>query len=44
MDIFQIIMKGVYLTFNGKIPRYTQLISFWFNLHSKKTILEIKTG
>ena len=38
------ILKGVWIAFNEKKPRLTQMISFWFNVHSTKTILEIKTG
>lgn len=35
---------GVYGTFGKKIPRTTQLICFWTNIHTRKTILEVKTG
>jgi preprotein translocase subunit SecA len=37
-------MKGVYIAFEGKIPRYHQMISLWLNVRSSKTILEVKTG
>lgn len=37
-------MKGAEFAFDGKIPRYHQIICLWLNVHSKKTILEVKTG
>lgn len=44
MEIIYILILGVYATFGKKIPRTTQLICFWLNIHSQKTILEVKTG
>jgi len=43
-DFFSIMMKGVWLAFEKKVPRSHQMICLWFNIHSKKTILEVKTG
>jgi preprotein translocase subunit SecA len=44
INILVIMMVAIWIAFDKKTPRYTQLISFWFNTHSNKTILEIKTG
>ena len=43
IDIMINIAKGVWVAFS-KVPRYHQMICLWFNLHSNKTILEVKTG
>jgi preprotein translocase subunit SecA len=43
IDLMVVMVKAVWLSFN-KIPRCHQMICLWFNLHSKKTILEVKTG
>jgi hypothetical protein len=33
------IMLGIYVAFNKKIPRETQLICLWLNMHSSRNIL-----
>jgi hypothetical protein len=44
VELFVILMKGAEIAFGGKIPRFHQMICLWLNVHSNKTILEVKTG
>jgi preprotein translocase subunit SecA len=44
VELFAILMKGAEIAFEGKVPRYHQMICLWLNVHSSKTILEVKTG
>jgi hypothetical protein len=38
-EIISNIMLGIYVAFNKKIPRETQLICLWLNMHSSRNIL-----
>lgn len=42
--MFVVMMKAVYFAFEGKTPRYHQMVCLWLNVHTKKAILEVKTG
>jgi hypothetical protein len=44
LDILFYIMCGVWQAFDKKTPRYHQVACLWLNIHSNKTILEVKTG
>lgn len=43
IDLMEIMVNAVWVA-HKKIPRKHQMICLWLNMHSSKTILEVKTG